>query len=50
MELIGSADYIASHEIDQIIKKGRDRIKHAITVSHEKLTKTKKEIVRDGRF
>ena len=46
-ELIGSADYIASHEIDQIIKKGRDRIKHAITVSDEKLTKTKKQIVRE---
>lgn len=46
-ELIGSTDYIASHEIDQIIKKGRDKIKHAITVSDEKLTKTKKEIVRE---
>ena len=46
-ELIGSADYIANHEIDQIIKKGRDRIKHAITISDEKLTKTKKEIVRE---
>lgn len=44
---VGSADYIASHEIDQIIKKGRDKIKHAITVSDEKLTKTKKEIVRE---
>ena len=46
-ELTGSTDYIASHEIDQIIKKGRDRIKHAITVSDEKLTKTKKQIVRE---
>ena len=46
-EQIGSADYVASHEIDQIIKKGRDRIKHAITISDEKLTKTKKEIVRE---
>ena len=46
-ELTGSADYIASHEIDQIIKKGRERIKHAITVSDEKLTKTKKQIVRE---
>ena len=46
-ELIGSVDYVASHEIDQIIKKGRDRIKHAITISDEKLTKTKKEIVRE---
>ncbi len=45
--LIGSADYIANREIDQIIKKGRDRIKHAITISDEKLTKTKKQIVRE---
>jgi hypothetical protein len=46
-ELIGSADYIANRDIDQIIKKGRDRIKHAITVSDEKLTKTKKEIIKE---
>jgi hypothetical protein len=43
----GSTEYIANREVDQILKKGRDKIKHAITVSDEKLTKTKKQIVRE---
>jgi hypothetical protein len=46
-ELAGSAYYIANREIDQIIKKGKDRLKHAIAISDEKLTRTKKEIVRE---
>src|SRR5262245_35334272 len=43
----GSTEYIANREVDQIIKKGRERIKHAINVSVEKLTRTKKAIVKE---
>ena len=43
----GSIEYIANREIDQIIKKGRERLKHAITVSDIKLTKTKKQIIKE---
>ena len=43
----GSTEYIANREIDQIIKKGKNRIKYAITLSDEKLTRTKKSIVKE---
>ncbi len=46
-EQVGSEEYLANREIDQIIKRGKDRLKHAITLSDEKLTKTKKQIVRE---
>ncbi len=46
-EQVGSGEYLANREIDQIIKRGKDRLKHAITLSDEKLTKTKKQIVRE---
>jgi hypothetical protein len=42
-----SLEYIANREIDKIIKKGKERLKHAIAVSDEKLTKTLKDIVKE---
>jgi hypothetical protein len=39
--------YIGDKEIDLIIRKGRERLKHEIHKSDEKLTKTKKEIVKE---
>lgn len=47
LELSGSERYLTEHKIDEIIKKGKDRIKHAITVSDIKLTKTKKQIIKE---
>ena len=46
-EPTGSTEYIANHEIDKIIREGKDRLRRAINVSDEKLTRTKKEIVKE---
>jgi len=46
-ELPGSRQYLETREVDIIIKKGRDKLKHAIHASVEKLTKTKKQIVKE---
>lgn len=46
-ESSGSTEYINDRKIDLIIKKGKERLKHAINVSVEKLTKTKKQIVKE---
>ncbi|MDP9289782.1 MAG: hypothetical protein M3P08_16515 [Thermoproteota archaeon] len=46
-EAVGSLKYLTEHKIDEIIKKGKDRIKHAITISDIKLRKTKAEIIRE---
>ncbi len=42
-----STEYIADHKIDMIIKKGKERLKHAIHLSVDKLTKTKRAIVKE---
>ena len=44
---LGSAEYITDREIDQIIKKGKEKLKLAINLSDIKLTKTKKQIIKE---
>lgn len=46
-ETSGSTEYLANHKIDAIIKKGKEELKHQIHLSVEKLTKTKKRIVKE---
>jgi hypothetical protein len=41
------SEYLTSRQVDLILKRGKDKLKHAITVSDEKLTKTKKQIVKE---
>ena len=40
-------EYIQDHKIDLIISRGKDRLKHAIVISEEKLTKTKKQVIKE---
>lgn len=40
-------EYITNAAIDLILRRGKDKLKHAITVSDDKLTKTKKQIVKE---